>query len=282
MSTDLLSINSEAPPTAVQSGLITKEAFEQELNSIDGLLGNFEQHSIARGPMVLASIVALLLLAVWAITSIRLVQVTQGIIPSAELSDVLVQASTVVGALVSALLVAVLTASDPKQNPALQRPSTVSETSQRNLAHEICSRYSYLHNNLKKDLAGGSHHADQETQVPHGYENVAARMSTLLTRVERISRYYPDPILNNFLQPRALQRLIINPLNSWLSSLYLWVVSTYAVVWLVVSITVVSVAWFDKPGVNETLQTMAMTQIGIAIAAAYAYFGIKPPSASSG
>ena len=50
----------------------------------------------------------------------------------------------------------------------------------------------------------------------------------------------------------------------------------YLVVWLVVGVVAVVVGVIVFPKVNQTLYDLGMTWVGLAVAAVYAYFGIKP------
>lgn len=55
-----------------------------------------------------------------------------------------------------------------------------------------------------------------------------------------------------------------------------WVVGLYLGIWLVVGLTALIVGVMIYPGASSTLRDIGTTWLGLAVASAYAYFGIKP------
>jgi len=60
--------------------------------------------------------------------------------------------------------------------------------------------------------------------------------------------------------------------NIWVTRLAI----AYLVIWLVVGLLAVLVGVMLYPKVNQSLTDLGLTWLGLAVASAYAYFGIKP------
>ena len=62
--------------------------------------------------------------------------------------------------------------------------------------------------------------------------------------------------------------------NEWVTRLAI----AYLVIWLVVGLISLVIGGMVYPNVNQSLNDLGTTWLGLAVASAYAYFGIKPES----
>lgn len=279
----------EAPPAATPPApaapIVPVSRIQEELNHLSGLINQYKRSGNARLPAIFAGVVALILLGLWAVTTLYLVGVVLSWIDAkpSDISSGLILVNTTIGGLVSALIVAVMAASDPGGNPAERLPFFADYSARlRQLAFEILAVNDRLSAMLEPYLAGSLNDLELYDEV--------GRYMALQSDVTRILVNTPLPgsLLRRFQigLPESQQARRDNNSDAaweranridqrWLRA-YTALIMLYISVWIGVGLVALVVGVIQAPKANETLQAIGTTWLGIAVAVTYAYFGIKP------
>lgn len=276
--------NHEAPPAAA-APMVPVSRIQEELNHLSVLINQYKRSGNARLPAIFAGVVALILLGLWAVTTLYLVGVVLSWIDAkpTDISSGLILVNTTIGGLVSALIVAVMAASDPGGNPAERLPFFADYSARlRQLAFEILA----VNDRLSAMLAP---YFDGSLNDLELYDEIGRYMA-LQSDVTRILVNTPLPVslLRRFQMglPEGQQTRRDNNGDAaweranridqrWLRA-YTTLIMLYISVWIGVGLVALVVGVIQAPQANETLQAIGTTWLGIAVAVTYAYFGIKP------
>lgn len=274
---------------------------QQRLAELNKLVDDYQSSSTNMSWIAIsASIIAVALLVLWAVTTLHIIRVVRGDVDmdGTAIRSGLILVNTTIGGLVSALIVAVLSNSEPGGNPAERLPIFAHRSArQRHLAHDILTKHFRVKVLLEPYINGDDDQAFDEEVAEYlaiRGEVLSVIQSSMIP--ERVKKRY-DPKLsidrttkdNNHNGDTGASRwaalLRMELSDNDLLWLYTRLIAIYVATWIIIGLAAL---WFGvivdpkSKTDSETLQAIGTTWLGIAVAITYAYFGISPPTENGG
>lgn len=261
---------------------------EKDLRSeVEKLRQLFKQHQAvnnSRFPNAIAGLLALLLLLIWASTTMWLIYVdiaadpifvnvtaeedsatteTTDVNPlqTADVNNGLIQVNTTIGGLVSALIVSVLSITDPRTNPP-ERFSMMERGSVKKmrLRLEIRERFRLLEAAYVRAHPNGT--SDNSHTIDEWAEYLTLRsllQKHVLKETDEENLTYSAGCME-FASQFFTRSLVV----------------MYLLMWLMLGVLALIFGVIITPDSNETVFTIGSTWLGTAVMAGYAYFNLRP------